>query len=187
MQEEFPFVADQRPWERAFVVVAGTPELSHDPSTEVVLGPSLGSRQAARHPEMGRRPARVYARRPAHPLPDPDSALEWQQRARSGAADRTPARPERALGIRGQGMTLTSNVRRGQARQGANRAAQDARPTPQATSSVRRARPTATRSPSPDRDAGHGVPASSSWRDRPENDPVALFQDMTLPAFPRFR
>ena len=40
MQEEFPFVADQRPWERAFVVVGGTPELSHDPSTEVVLGPS---------------------------------------------------------------------------------------------------------------------------------------------------
>ena len=32
-----------------------------------------------------------------------------------------------------------------------------------------------------------GVPASSSWQDRPENDPVALFQDMTLPAFPRFR
>jgi hypothetical protein len=44
MQEEFPFVADQRPWERAFVVVAGTPELSHDPSTEVVLGPSPGCR-----------------------------------------------------------------------------------------------------------------------------------------------
>ena len=44
MREEFPFVADQRPWERAFMVVAGTPELSHDPSTEVVLGPSPGRR-----------------------------------------------------------------------------------------------------------------------------------------------
>ncbi len=44
MQEEFPFVADQRPWERAFVVVAGTPQLSHDPATEVVLGPSPGCR-----------------------------------------------------------------------------------------------------------------------------------------------
>jgi hypothetical protein len=44
MREEFPFVADQRPWERAFVVVVGTPELSHDASTEVVLGPSPGSR-----------------------------------------------------------------------------------------------------------------------------------------------
>jgi hypothetical protein len=32
-----------------------------------------------------------------------------------------------------------------------------------------------------------GVPASSSWRDRLENDPVALFQHMTLPAFRRFR
>ena len=32
-----------------------------------------------------------------------------------------------------------------------------------------------------------GVPSSSVWRDRLENDPVALFQDMTLPAFPRFR
>ena len=32
-----------------------------------------------------------------------------------------------------------------------------------------------------------GVPASSSWQDRPENDPGALFQHMTLPAFPRFR
>jgi hypothetical protein len=40
MQEEYPFVADQRPWERALVVVAGTPELPHDPSTEVVLAPA---------------------------------------------------------------------------------------------------------------------------------------------------
>jgi uridine kinase len=40
MQEEFPFVADQRPWERALVIAAGTPELPHDPSTEVVLAPA---------------------------------------------------------------------------------------------------------------------------------------------------
>lgn len=40
MQEEFPFVAHQRPWERALVVAAGTPELPHDPSTEVVLAPA---------------------------------------------------------------------------------------------------------------------------------------------------
>lgn len=32
-----------------------------------------------------------------------------------------------------------------------------------------------------------GVPQSSSWRDQPENDPRALFEHMTLPAFPRFR
>jgi hypothetical protein len=44
MQEEFAFVADQRPWERALVVAAGTPELPHDPSTEVVLAPSPSRR-----------------------------------------------------------------------------------------------------------------------------------------------
>jgi hypothetical protein len=31
-----------------------------------------------------------------------------------------------------------------------------------------------------------GVPPSSSWPDQPENDPRALFEHMTLPAFPRF-
>ena len=30
-----------------------------------------------------------------------------------------------------------------------------------------------------------GVPASSSWRGPLENDPVALFQHMTVPAFRR--
>jgi hypothetical protein len=48
MQEEFPFVAEQRPWERALVVAAGTPELSHDPSSEVVLAPSPSRRWTAR-------------------------------------------------------------------------------------------------------------------------------------------
>jgi hypothetical protein len=48
MQEEFPFVAEQRPWERALVVAAGTPELSHDPSSEVVLAPSPSPRWTAR-------------------------------------------------------------------------------------------------------------------------------------------
>lgn len=38
MAEEMPFVADQRTWERAFAVVAGTPELAHDAATEIVLG-----------------------------------------------------------------------------------------------------------------------------------------------------
>jgi chloramphenicol 3-O-phosphotransferase len=38
MAEEFPFVAEQRPWERAFSIVAGSSELCHDPATEVVLG-----------------------------------------------------------------------------------------------------------------------------------------------------
>ena len=47
MQEEFSFVADQRPWERALVCVAGTPELVHDSSTEVVLAPSPSRGQTA--------------------------------------------------------------------------------------------------------------------------------------------
>jgi hypothetical protein len=47
MQEEFSFVADQRPWERALVSVAGTPELVHDSSTEVVLAPSPSRGQTA--------------------------------------------------------------------------------------------------------------------------------------------
>jgi len=38
MEEELPFVADQRAWERAFAVVAGSPELRHDAKAEIVLG-----------------------------------------------------------------------------------------------------------------------------------------------------
>jgi hypothetical protein len=37
MAEEVPFVADQRPWERADVVMRGTPEIPFDPGTEVVV------------------------------------------------------------------------------------------------------------------------------------------------------
>jgi hypothetical protein len=37
MAEEGPFVARQRTWERACVIVAGTPGLPHDPSTQVVV------------------------------------------------------------------------------------------------------------------------------------------------------
>jgi hypothetical protein len=32
-----------------------------------------------------------------------------------------------------------------------------------------------------------GIPASSCWREQPENHSAALFQQMTLPAFSRFR
>ncbi len=39
MAQEEPFVARQRPWERAFAVVAGTPPLPHDPATELVAAP----------------------------------------------------------------------------------------------------------------------------------------------------
>lgn len=41
MREELPFVAEQRAWERAFAVVAGTPTLAFDPTSEVVLGRPL--------------------------------------------------------------------------------------------------------------------------------------------------
>lgn len=37
--EEVPFLLADRPWERAGFIVAGTPELPHDPQTEVVTAP----------------------------------------------------------------------------------------------------------------------------------------------------
>ncbi len=37
MAEELPFLAADRPWERAGLVVAGTPPLAHDPRTELVV------------------------------------------------------------------------------------------------------------------------------------------------------
>jgi hypothetical protein len=37
MAEEVPFVAAQRPWERADVVICGTPEIPLDPGTELVV------------------------------------------------------------------------------------------------------------------------------------------------------
>jgi hypothetical protein len=41
MAEELPYMAQQRPWERAAVVVAGTLQLPHDPVREVVIAPGL--------------------------------------------------------------------------------------------------------------------------------------------------
>ncbi len=37
MAEELPFMAQQRPWTRANVIVAGTPRVPHDPANEVVI------------------------------------------------------------------------------------------------------------------------------------------------------
>jgi hypothetical protein len=37
-----PFLAADRPWERADVIVSGTPELDHDPVDEVVVAPAMG-------------------------------------------------------------------------------------------------------------------------------------------------
>lgn len=39
--EEIPFLGEDRPWDRAGVIVCGTPELSHNPEVEVVVAPSL--------------------------------------------------------------------------------------------------------------------------------------------------
>lgn len=41
MAEENPFLLADRAWERASVVVAGSPELPHDPESEVVVAGGL--------------------------------------------------------------------------------------------------------------------------------------------------
>jgi hypothetical protein len=35
-EQEIPFLLEDRPWERAIVIVAGRPTLEHDPKTQVV-------------------------------------------------------------------------------------------------------------------------------------------------------
>lgn len=42
MAEEVPFNAAQRTWERADIIVCGSPEIPHDPVTEVVVAPPPG-------------------------------------------------------------------------------------------------------------------------------------------------
>jgi hypothetical protein len=39
MAEEVPFNAAERTWERADIIVCGTPEIPYDPSTEIVIAP----------------------------------------------------------------------------------------------------------------------------------------------------
>jgi hypothetical protein len=39
MAEEIPFNAAQRTWERADIIVCGTPEIPHNPKTEIVVAP----------------------------------------------------------------------------------------------------------------------------------------------------
>ena len=41
MAEEIPFNAAQRTWERADIIVCGTPEIPYDPNTEVVFAPPV--------------------------------------------------------------------------------------------------------------------------------------------------
>jgi hypothetical protein len=45
MTEEIPFLAADRPWERATIIVAGTPDITHDPIGEVVVAPPLLQRK----------------------------------------------------------------------------------------------------------------------------------------------
>jgi hypothetical protein len=47
MAVEEPFLADQRPWERADLIVAGTPQIPTDPLTELVVAqPPTGTTRA---------------------------------------------------------------------------------------------------------------------------------------------
>jgi hypothetical protein len=39
MAEELPFIAADRPWERAVAVVAGTPDVEHDLAGHIVVAP----------------------------------------------------------------------------------------------------------------------------------------------------
>jgi len=39
MAEEDPFLADQRPWERADLIAAGTPQIPFDVATVLVVAP----------------------------------------------------------------------------------------------------------------------------------------------------
>jgi energy-coupling factor transporter ATP-binding protein EcfA2 len=49
MAEELPFMARQRPWTRATVIVAGTPRIPHDPANEVVIAEDMRPHPAARN------------------------------------------------------------------------------------------------------------------------------------------
>jgi hypothetical protein len=41
--EELPFMVREQPWARATMIVAGPSQLHHDPDTEVVIAPPIGS------------------------------------------------------------------------------------------------------------------------------------------------
>lgn len=42
LREEVPFMARERPWAHATLIVAGPPRLAHDPDTELVVAPPPG-------------------------------------------------------------------------------------------------------------------------------------------------
>jgi hypothetical protein len=41
MAEEIPFQSGQRPWERADLIICGTPQIPFDPATELVVAPPI--------------------------------------------------------------------------------------------------------------------------------------------------
>ena len=45
MAEEVPFNTAQRTWERADLVVCGTPDIPYDPATEIVVAPARSRRR----------------------------------------------------------------------------------------------------------------------------------------------
>jgi hypothetical protein len=49
MAEEMPFNTAQRTWERADLIVCGTPQIPYDPATEIVAAPPLRSAVDDRH------------------------------------------------------------------------------------------------------------------------------------------
>jgi hypothetical protein len=50
MAEERPFNTAQRTWERADIIVCGTPQIPHDPATEIVIAPPPGQSQIGHGP-----------------------------------------------------------------------------------------------------------------------------------------
>ncbi|HTD76779.1 MAG TPA: hypothetical protein VK898_04010 [Chloroflexota bacterium] len=56
MTEEIPFLAADRPWERATIIVAGTPDVPHDPTREVVIAAPLSGAADTSQRASGRTP-----------------------------------------------------------------------------------------------------------------------------------
>jgi hypothetical protein len=56
MAEEVPFLADQRPWERADLIACGTPEISFNPATDLVIAPPLAGNNRFPSPAPGQKP-----------------------------------------------------------------------------------------------------------------------------------
>ena len=55
MAEEIPFNTAQRTWERAGIIVCGTPEIPYDPGTEIVIAPPPVTSPHQRLPPHARR------------------------------------------------------------------------------------------------------------------------------------